>query len=248
MLLKELIVKEWNTDIKSNTLEYQHTSYHQNKSAIISFFAANLETLLQFLIHLQKVKISGLMLYLLHNLLQNLPGLLNIANILLPHPLQNPFLDLLKNGFDGVELGRAGRDVVEFNVLLNKHLCQTRFAFAVITVDLVQIEHEMQFPTLALYVFAEGAFLEVEEELLDDLEELLPGEEAFLEVEEEDAVDSASQQNGHRAVLFVFARIEAAAQLIDEDEVLVSADQRHEQFGVLFAGGLVTGVGVEGFD
>ena len=187
------------------------------------------------------------MLYFLHDRLQNLPSALQIAGLVLPNPLEHPFFDLFKDGFNRIELGRAGRNVIKFNVLLDEHLGQTWRALGVISVYFVQIEDEVQLAVFSLDVLAEGTFLEVYEKFLDDLEKLLAWEKALLDMEKQDAVDSACQQNRNRAVLVALAWIEAATQLIHEDQGLAAAYERQHELGVVFACALVACVWVQGF-
>lgn len=112
------------------------------------------------------------MLDFLHYRLQNLPSLLNISTSKCVYFGCGSLFDLFEDWFNWIELRRAGRDVVKLNILFYKQLSKSRFIEVVISMNLVQIENQIQLLVSSLYIRAKGTSLEVCKKFLYDLVKL----------------------------------------------------------------------------
>lgn len=114
-------------------------------------------------------------------------------------------------------------------------MSEARFALCIVSMNFVEIKHQIELPIFALYILAERTFLEVAKKFLDDLVKLLSMKKTLLNMEKQNTMYSASQKDGNDVILIIRAIREAAAQLIRKNQCLVLLDKWQHKLCVVFA-------------
>lgn len=109
------------------------------------------------------------MLNLLHYLLNIPPHLLKIYQPLLLHLRTQPLLNLPENRLNRIEVWRTGRNVVKLNVLIDRHISNSRPSLMIVPMDVVHIQNHMQLVLPPVDYLVDRTILQVYHKLLQNL-------------------------------------------------------------------------------
>lgn len=126
----------------------------------------------------------------------------------------------LEDGFDRIEIGGIRRNVVDLCILLDEHAGNSRHIPAVVSVDRVHVDYEIELLVFSLNVPAEGILPQIHQELLQDLVKPVPVYEPVLQMKVKNPINGAGDHYRHCHLRPLLPFSEAAAHLIQVNQRL----------------------------